>query len=91
MIKTCLVCGKEFDTKYKSQVTCSHKCSGKMRQGASRRSQQQWRPVTPTTYLLVELFWREDGYNAGRIAYELKRDVSVVEGIIEDIKRGKYY
>lgn len=49
------------------------------------------RPITRATYLLVESYWRVNGYNARQIAYEIKRDVAVADKILADIKSGKRY
>ena len=90
MIKVCPVCGKRFETLKKRQRTCSTDCSHIWMSSSSIRTNKE-RPITPTTYLLVELYWREDGYNARQIARELRRDVDVIEEILDNIKHGKHY
>lgn len=90
MVKVCPVCGKRFETYQTRQRTCSKDCSRIWMSSSAIRVTKD-RPITPTTYLLVELYWRDNGYSAGRIAQEIRRDVGVVEEILENIKHGKHY
>ena len=88
MHKTCVICGKAFETYKSRQVTCgSEEC---------RRTQSQTyqnerykatvlglnkdRPITDTTKLIVGWYYNDDGFTPERIAQELNRNT-------EDIKR----
>lgn len=86
--KYCEICGKAYTTNRPNQRTCSKVCSEVLcKRMWQTPDHDPFRPVTDTTLILVERYWRRDGYTAAQIAKELKRDVSVIEGIVAKLGR----
>ena len=90
MIKTCEICGKEYNVRQPNQRTCCKACGHELyKRGWRTPENDPFRPITDSTLILIEAYWREDGFGPAWIANELKRDVSVIEAIIEDLKAGR--
>lgn len=86
--KHCEICGAEFTTNRPNQRTCSKACSDILcKRMWTTPDHDPFRPVTDTTLILVERYLRRDGYTTAQIAKELKRDVSVIDGIIDKLGR----
>lgn len=89
-VKRCEICGKEFKTSHRNQRTCGRDCADVLCARVRRTPDcDPFRPLTDTTLILIERCWIKDGYSAEKIARELKRDVSVINDVLKDIKRGR--
>ena len=88
MKKVCEICGQTYEAYRSYQRTCSKTCAAVLYRQSNRTPNcDPFRPVTDTTVILVEAYWRRDNYSAEQIARELKRDVSVIEHILTGIKK----